>query len=92
MALYDNYTGNEQRLRFDASNRVPLLNAPIEYGITPANASGELSPNFIGGDVDTTTGNLNPGTRQKASKGVKVTPLPTPNTTPGAPVSRLSQV
>ncbi len=88
MALYDNYLGAEQRLRYDESNQIPKVAAPVEYAMTPSGQSGELSPNFIGGQVDPATGNLMPGTKQKVSRGSKVTPLPTPAT----PSSLLSTV
>jgi len=88
MALYDNYLGSEQRLRYTADNQIPQLAAPVEYAQAPSGASGELSPNFIGGQVDPATGNLMPGTKQKVTRGSKVTPLPTPAT----PSSLLSTV
>jgi hypothetical protein len=92
MALYDNYLGAEQRLRYDESNQIPKLAAPVEYAQTPSGQSGELSPNFIGGSVDTTTGNLVPGTKQKVMRGSKATALPTPTVAPAAPSSLLSTV
>lgn len=89
MALYDNYLGAEQRLRFDGSNAMPTIQQPRDFAQTQSGQASELSPNFLGGQVDPVTGNLIAGTKDKVRKGSAVTPYPTtPGTqTPTAPTA-----
>lgn len=95
MALYDNYIGAEQRLRFDGSNTLPTIRPPRDFAQTQSGQASELSPNFLGGTIDPTTGNLIPGTKDQVRKGSKTTPYPTSSTTtppPATPSSLLATV
>lgn len=86
MALYDVYNSPEELLRPDRVGLQPQFAKPQDYA-AQARGGGQLSPSFVGGEVDPTTKNLNPGTMQDVKRGKKVTPF----STPPAPTPQVSQ-
>lgn len=87
MALYDVYNSPEELLRPDRVGLQPQFAKPQDYAAQSGTSSGQLSPSFVGGGIDPTTKNLNPGTMQDVKRGKKVTPF----STPPAPVPQVSQ-
>lgn len=65
------------------------------YGIQSSGYSEVRTPSFVGGEIDTVTGNLNAGTQQGASVGTVGAPAPAPAPStpePAQPTSKLASI
>lgn len=87
MALYDTQVSPEELIRPDRAGLASRFRKAQPFQATSGDTTGELTPAFIGGEVDGVSGNLRAGTVEGVKKGNQVTPF-----APAAPASRLADV